>query len=122
MPLTDGFKLKKGDPLREVHEMLDRLLNEYDQHIGGSYFSIKIQKSRAARDILATDREGQSRAVTALIARLQPLEKRFNDLYRRAKNDPNVHMMKGWYTIRSPQAVLIELLRALLKRDLPLSA
>ena len=124
MPITDGYKVVKGDPLREQHEGLDRLLRQYGPYIGGSFYTIKTDGLRGAKDILSADRETQSKTVDALIARLEPLENRFNDLYRRAraKNDYNVHMMKGWDAIRSPQSVLIELLRALLKRDLPLSA
>jgi hypothetical protein len=82
---------------------------------------LKVEKKKAGKAILDAERDVQSRYVAALVTRLGPLEKRINALRANARDKANVHHEKGWDKLRNPHSILIEMLRALLKRNLPLS-
>src|SRR6185503_7713075 len=103
-------------------EGLNKLFNEYnEQDWLPSLMDLKVEKKKAGKAILDAGRDVQSRCVAALVTRLGPLEKRMNALRANARDKHNVHHEKGWDKLRNPHSILIEMLRALLKRNLPLS-
>ncbi|HAB16762.1 MAG TPA: DUF4132 domain-containing protein [Verrucomicrobiota bacterium] len=121
MPIADGFKPTSDDPLLKEHRTLEQLFKEYGDGYLPSFSDLKVERKKAGRVILGADREMQGRYVATLVARLIPLEQRITEFRARHDFDVNIHLEEGWDKLRDPHSILIELLRLLLKRKLPLS-
>jgi hypothetical protein len=111
------------DAVKTADELLDRVTKEFLPKIeGGSYYGNKLQSVPAGKAILAQDRETQATIVRTALDRLEALELRIAaflaDLDEFYASNP--HRKPGWFAIWNPRWVLLETLRGLLRRALPL--
>ncbi len=107
----------------EVDELLEKLIKEFLPKVeGGSYYGKKLDNATFGKKILAQNRETQAKIVGVVLDKLMVLEEKIA-AFRLKLTGPdvwNVHHQPGWFDIWNPRWVLMETLRALLRRDLPL--
>ncbi|HJZ92092.1 MAG TPA: DUF4132 domain-containing protein [Gemmataceae bacterium] len=104
--------------------LIDRAIQQFLPRIEtGNYYGQKIEKVPAGKTILAQDREVQAAIVRAALDRLPVLEEKIaahrSKLKGSEKYNPNAR--PGWDEIWQPRFVLLEMLRGLLRKALPLT-
>jgi hypothetical protein len=122
-------KKKAASPVRPnavgiAEDLLDQLVKELlPRIVGGSYYGKKIEDVPAGKKILALDRRTQAALVDVALDRLEPLEEKVAAIRSKLEGSYayNPHMAPGWYDVWNPRWVLLETLRVLLRRALPLS-
>jgi hypothetical protein len=112
------------DAPKAVNDLLDQVTKEFLPKIdGGNYYGKKIEDVPTGKKILAQDRETQAVIVSAALDRLEALEPKITKIRSKLEGAAayNAHHEPGWYDFWQPRWVLLEALRALLRRTLPLS-
>jgi hypothetical protein len=113
-----------SEAAKKADELLDKVTKQFLPKIdGGSYYGKKLDDVPAGKTILAQDRETQSVLVSVVLDRLKDMETKIAAFRARLKDFEvyNPHLKPGWFTLWNPRWVLLETLRALLRRSLPLS-
>lgn len=99
--------------------LLDQVTAEFLPRIEhGSYYGQKLDQVEAGRLILGQDRITQAAIVIAALRRLKDLEEKIGAF--RKKHGQNAPHHQGWSVIWQPRWVLLETLRGLLRKTLPL--
>jgi hypothetical protein len=111
------------DAARTANELLDQVTKEFLPTIeGGSFHGKKLEDVPAGKTIVAQDRETQVAILKVALDRLAGLEPKIAAF--RARLDDfyvdNPHCKPGWWPLWNPRWVLVETLRGLLRRTLPL--
>src|SRR5689334_9335289 len=113
-----------SSPPSSVADLLNALEEEMlSKTAGGSLYGKKIEAISSGKAILAVDRETQTAIVQSALDRLEDLEARIAAIRSKLKGHEshNPHLQPGWMELWNPRWVFLEMLRALLRRSLPLS-
>jgi hypothetical protein len=107
-----------------ANELLDAVTKEFLPKIEhGSFYGKKLEDAAAGKKIVAQSRDIQAAIVDTALERLHELEKKITRHRSTLKGNEayNPHLKPGWSAIWYPRWVLLETLRMLLRRALPLS-
>jgi hypothetical protein len=105
-------------------ELLDAVTKEFLPKVEDySCYDKKVEDMPTGKTILALDREAQAILVNTALDRLEELELKIASFHPQLKGieENNPHLKPGWLTLSNPRYVLLEVLRALLRRSLPLN-
>jgi hypothetical protein len=106
---------------KQAGELLDGLMTEFLPKVqGGAYWGKKLDDIPSGKRILAVDRDTQAAVVREALDRLEPIERDLSGLRARQKPGMIFDDRAEWIRVWSPRWVLVEALRALLRRELPL--
>ena len=105
MPQSDGFEPAPSDPLRKQHELLNKLLSECDSGSLAPSF-VNVEKMDGGR---------------AILLRLTALEAAMNAVPAKSRDNYDFHVEVSWNKLQGPHSAFMATLKALLKRNLPLS-
>lgn len=119
MGILDRLRGKSSDPYAEEQKVLDRLLDEHGWGTERFRSGLSPESSPAARQVLDADRAQQARFVLALAARLAPIGARLQELHGQVSRSGKYP--QEWQTLWKKRGVQEELLRTLLRRELPMS-
>ena len=104
---------KAEQPL--LDDVIEQLQSRIQSH---GHYGTKLEQAPAGKTILALDRPTQATIVSAALGRLEDLETKIAAF--RAKAGDSLHTA-AWSKIWNPRWILMETLRSLLRRALPLT-
>src|SRR5262245_38087964 len=102
-------------------QLLDAVMKEFLPKLDiGMLYGKKLDQAQAGKAILAQDRETQANIVRAALDRLAALESQITEIREQPGNRHNPHFDRRWPKVWGPRWVLLETLRGVLRRTLPL--
>ena len=114
--------MPKAKPPAPPDSLVDRLLIEFRPRLAAGFWSNKkVTDVPAGKALLAADRDTQAAAVAEVMDRLADWERDYRAYQRTLGPGETNGSRPEWWPLYNRQCLLIDTLRALLRRKLPLS-
>lgn len=120
MARTKAVKDQDAAPADDLDQLIDALLAERPKGRYGNLYGVELKDTKSGPAMLALDREAQAGLVARLMDRLIELDRRLEEVRRKAKDYWNPHFEPDWVKSQHPRQLAELALRGMLRRKLPL--